>query len=149
MTAAAAAQVTLNNDAIEKMARARLGDDVIVSMIQGQAGNYDLTPDALIVMKREGISNKVLAAPAAKGSTSGMAPAAVVTPSPPPPPVAATDSYEDFDIGVYRKLRQAWIPIARELVNWKTGGVIKSLITEGIIKEDVNGRLIGAQAQRR
>jgi hypothetical protein len=147
MTAAAAAQVTLNNNAVEKMARARLGDDVIVSMIQGQAGNYDLTPDALIAMKREGISNKVLAALAAKGSTSGTAPAAVMTPAPaPPPPVAATDSYEDFDIGVYRKLRQAWIPVTSELVNWKTGGVVKSLITDGIIKGDVNGRIVGGSS---
>ena len=147
MTAAAAAQVTLNNDSIEKMARARLGDDVIVSMIQGQAGNYDLTPDALIAMKREGIFNKILAALAVKGSTSGTAPVAVVRPAPaPPPPVASADSFEDFDIGVYRKFRQAWIPVASELVDWKTGGVVKSLVTEGIIKGDVNGRIVGGSS---
>src|SRR5271156_5521982 len=70
MAAAATPQVTLNNDSIEKMAMARLDDDVIVAMIQNQAGHYDLTPDTLIAMKREGISNKVLAALAAKGSAT-------------------------------------------------------------------------------
>ena len=113
--AAAAAQVTLNNDAIEKMARARLGDDVIVSMIQGQAGHYDVTPDTLIAMKREGISDKVLTALATKSSMSTAAAAAKIPMSPDVPPAAVGDSYEDFDIGVYRKLRQAWIPVASNL----------------------------------
>ena len=149
VTAAAAAQVTLNNDSIEKMARARLGDDVIVAMIQNQAGNYDLTPETLIAMRREGISNKVLAALAAKGNATATASAAVLTtavPATAAPPAVVVDSYEDFDIGVYRKFRQAWIPVASELVNWKTGGVVKSLVTDGIIKGDVNGRLIGGSS---
>jgi hypothetical protein len=146
MTAAAAAQVTLNNDSIEKMAIARLGDDVIVAMIQNQAGHYDVTPDTLIAMKREGISNKVLAALAAKGSATPTASAAVLATAAPAtaaPPAVVADFYEDFDIGVYRKLRKAWIPVASEQVNWKTGGVVKSLVTDGIIKKDVNGRLVG------
>ncbi len=143
MAAAAAPQLTLNNDSIEKMATARLDDDVIVAMIQNQAGHYDLTPDTLIAMKREGISNKVLAALAAKGGAAAVTTAAPATA---PPPAFVADSYEDFDIGVYRKLRQAWIPVASELVNWKTGGVLKSLVTDGIIKGDVNGRLIGGSS---
>jgi hypothetical protein len=149
MAAAAAPQVTLNNDSIEKMAMARLGDDVIVAMIQNQAGHYDLTPETLIAMKREGISNKVLAALAAKGSVTATASAAALTteaPATAAPPAVVAYSYDDFDMGVYRKLRQAWIPVASELVNWKTGGVVKSLVTDGIIKGDVNGRLIGASS---
>lgn len=149
IAAAAVPQVTLNNDSIEKMAMARLGDDVIVAMIQNQAGQYDLTPDTLIAMKREGISNKVLAALAAKGSATATASAAALTAAAPAttgPSAVVADSYEDFDIGVYRKLRQAWIPVASELVNWKTGGVVKSIVTEGIIKPDVNGRLIGGSS---
>jgi hypothetical protein len=147
--AAAAPQVTLNNDSIEKMAMARLGDDVIVAMIQNQAGHYDLTPDTLIAMKREGISNKVLAALATKGSATPTASAAALTTAAPATaaqPAVLADSYEDFDIGVYRKLRQAWIPVASEQVNWKTGGVVKSLVTDGIIKKDVNGRLVGGSS---
>jgi hypothetical protein len=143
VTAAAAAQVMLNNDAIEKMARARLGDEVIVSLIQGQAGHYDVSPDTFIAMKRDGISDKVLAAMAAKSNTSNTTAAAAIPMSPDAPPALLGDSYEEFDIGVYRRLRHAWIPVASEQVNWKTGGVVKSFVTEGIIKKDVNGRLLG------
>jgi hypothetical protein len=38
------AQEPLTNTAIEKLASARLGDDVIVSLIQNQPGHYDVTP---------------------------------------------------------------------------------------------------------
>jgi hypothetical protein len=126
------AQEALSNASIEKMAKAGLGDVVIVSMIQSQAGYYDVTPDSLIALKREGISDKVLAAMATKG--------AALTP---PQPAVAADSYEDFDIGVYRRARNTWIPVATEQVNWKTGGVLKSIATDGIVKGDVNGRLTG------
>jgi hypothetical protein len=33
------------------MARGGLGDDVIVSMIQSQAGHYDVTPDSFIAFR--------------------------------------------------------------------------------------------------
>ena len=39
LCAGALAQQVLTNEAVEKMAKARLGDDVIVSMIQSQAGH--------------------------------------------------------------------------------------------------------------
>ena len=146
LSASAIAQETLTNDSIEKMAMARLGDDVIVAMIQNQAGHYDVTPETLISLKREGISNKVLAALAAKGSTSAMTPTAPATAPATAQPAVVADPYEDLDIGVYRKLRQTWTLVASEEVNWKTGGVVKSLVTDGIIKKDVNGRLIGGSS---
>jgi hypothetical protein len=128
------AQEPLTNASIEKMASARLGDDVLVSLIQSQPGHYDLTPDALIFLKEEGISNKVLAAMAAKSS---------VPPPVPAPVVAALPNEDDLDIGVYHKVKNAWIPVATEVVNWRTGGVLKSIATEGIVKGDLNGRLRG------
>jgi hypothetical protein len=141
LSAAAFAQEVLTNESIEKMARARLGDDVIVSMIKSQAGHYDVTPDTLIALKRKGISDKVLAALAAKSSpsTTASAPATTTTAA----PAVVADPYEELDIGVYRKLRQAWIPVAAEQVNWKIGGVVKNLVTAGTIKPDVTGYLEG------
>jgi hypothetical protein len=142
LCAAAFAQQVLTNESVEKMAKARLGDDVIVSMIQSQAGHYEVTPDALIALKRKGISDRVLAALAAKGNTSVTAPAAPAT----APLAVAADPYEELDIGVYRKVRQAWTPITSEPVNWKTGGAIKSLLTDGTINKGVTGRLIGGSS---
>jgi hypothetical protein len=142
LSAAAFAQQVLTNESVEKMAKARLGDDVIVSMIQSQAGHYEVTPDALIALKKKGISDKVLAALAAKGNASATAPAAPAT----APLTVAADPYEELDIGVYRKVRQTWTPIASEPVNCKTVGAIKSLITDGTINKGVTGRLIGGSS---
>src|SRR5215471_4676951 len=64
----ATAQQPLTNESIQKMAKAGLGDDVIVSMIQSQPGHYDLTPDTLVSLKSAGLSDKVLAAMAAKNA---------------------------------------------------------------------------------
>jgi hypothetical protein len=125
----AAAQQPLTNESIEKMAKAGLGDDVIVSMIQSQPGHYDLTPDTLVSLKNAGLSDKVLSAMAAKNAA--------------PPAEKATDEYEDLEVGVYHKVKDVWTPISTEPVNWKSGGVLKSFATQGIVKGDVNGRLQG------
>lgn len=142
LSVAAFAQQVLTIESVEKMAKARLGDDVIVSMIQSQAGHYEVTPDALIALKKKGISDKVLAALAAKSNTNATPPAAPAA----PPPAVAADPYKELDTGVYRKVRLAWTPIASEAVNWKTSGGIKGLITDGTINKGVTGRLIGGSS---
>lgn len=118
------AQEALTNDSIEKMEKAGLGDDVILSMIQGQPGQFDVTPDSLIALKREGVSDEVLAAMAAKASRL----------------------YEDLDVGVYRKVKGRWVPLVSELVNWKTGGVAKDITSAGFVRQDVNGRISGRES---
>jgi hypothetical protein len=65
---------------------------------------------------------------------------------PQPGSAALADTYEDLDIGVYHKIRGTWIQVATEPVNWKTGGVLKSIATDGIVKGDVNGRLSGGSS---
>jgi len=60
-----------------------------------------------------------------------------------PPPGKETDEYEDLEIGVYHRVKDVWTIIATEPVNWKTGGVLKSFASQGIVKGDINGRLQG------
>ncbi len=133
---AAAQQPALDNAAVVKMTKAGLGEDLIVSMVQNQPGQYDLTPDTLVSLKSDGVSEKVLAAMAAKNSAPADA----------PPEAKAADPYDDLDIGVYYKVGDVWTPIPSEQVNWKTGGVLKSIATQGIVKGDVNGRLTGPKS---
>ena len=142
LSTAAFAQQVLTNESVEKMAKARLSDDVIVSMIQSQAGHYEVTPDALIALKKKGISDKVLAALAAKGNPNATPPAAPAT----APLTVAADPYEELDIGVYRKVRQTWTTIAREPVNWKTSGGIRGLIADGTINKGATGRIVGGSS---
>ncbi len=51
------------------------------------------------------------------------------------------------DIGVYFKAGSKWWEILPEVVNWKTGGVLKSLATAGIVKGDINGHIPGNRSR--
>jgi len=128
-------QEALTNASIVKMTKAGLGEDLIVSMVQNQPGHYDLTPDTLTSLKSEGVSEKVLAAMAAKNAAPAGAAKA-----------ASADAYDDMDVGVYYKLKGVWTLVGSESVNWKTGGVLKSFASQGIVKGDVNGHLNGKES---
>ncbi len=78
------AQQALNNDAVIKLVKAGLSDDVIVSNINAKAGVYDTSTDGIIALKNAGASDKVIAAVLAKGSApapGAAAPAATATPA--------------------------------------------------------------------
>ena len=75
-------QEPLNNDAIIKMVKAGLGEDVIVSMVELQPARYSLTPDALIALKTAGVSDKIIGAMIKKGQTSTSREQEVTSPVP-------------------------------------------------------------------
>jgi len=131
------AQAVLNNDAVIKMAKGGLGDDVIVSMIKSQPGNYTVDPDTLIQLKQAGLSSAVISAMVGKnaaGSTPAAAPAAAATP--------AVD-----EVGIYYKKDDKWVEMLPEVVTWKTGGALKSFASRGIVKGDINGHIEGKSAK--
>ncbi|HTV83014.1 MAG TPA: hypothetical protein VME18_10220 [Acidobacteriaceae bacterium] len=127
------AQQPLNNDSVVKMVKGGLDDGTIVTMIQNSPGRYDLSTDALVALRKDGISDKVIGAMAAKNAA-------------PPPPSAADAMYANLDVGVYWHDKGVWSLMPTEIVNWKTGGVLKSFATDGIVKGDVNGHLHGAES---
>jgi len=139
----ASAQETLTNDSIAKMVRAGLGEGLILSMIQNQPGKYSLTTDDLVTLKQQGVSEKLLAAMVSKGSPSNRASppvGAVVIP-------ADTDIPASIEIGVYYKKAGRWEEMLPDVVNWKTGGVMKHIASAGIVKGDVNGHVPGAHSR--
>jgi hypothetical protein len=89
----AVAQEVLTNDAILKMVKGGLGEDLIVTMIQNQPGKYSTTPDDLLKLKQQRVSDKVLNAMV----TKGPAPAAPAPPAAPSASVASTihQSYQN------------------------------------------------------
>jgi hypothetical protein len=132
------AQQALNNDSVIKLVKAGLSDDLIVSTINASAGAYDTSANGLIALKQAGASDKVVAAIVMKGS----APATAA-----PQPASALPPGID-DVGVYYKDRTgAWTALMPEIVNFKTGGVFKSVMTEGIVKGDMNGHIAGKTAR--
>lgn len=141
LCAVLAAQQSMTNDSVIKMVKAGLSDDIIVGSINSQPGQYDTSADGLIALKSAGASDKVVAAMIAKAS-GAAAPAAA--------PVAASNGLPPGidEIGVYYKDKSgAWTALMPEVVNFKTGGVLKSIATHGIVKEDMNGHIEGAKAK--
>jgi hypothetical protein len=135
--ATAFAQSALNNDSITKMAKAGLGDDVIVSMIKGQPGSYTVDPDSIIQLKSAGISEKVIAAMIEKNSAGS-------TPAPAPAAAPAKAAPLVDEVGIYYKNKDnQWVEILPEVINFKTGGFLKSFATDGLVKGDINGHIEG------
>ena len=64
------AQQPLSNDAVIKLSKAGLSDDLIVSTINAKTGTYDTSTDGLIALKAAGVSDKVVAAIVAKDSSA-------------------------------------------------------------------------------
>jgi hypothetical protein len=134
----ALAQSSMNNDSVIKMAKAGLGEDVIVGSINGQPGTYKTSADDLIALKGAGVSDKVIGAMIAKSGGGKGAPAAA------PAAAAAPASLGPVnEVGVYYKKDNTWTDLNPEVVNFKTGGVLKSIGTAGIVKGDINGHLNG------
>jgi hypothetical protein len=135
-----AAQQPLNNDSITKMVKAGLGDDTIISMINSQPGNYAVDPDTIIDLKKTGVSEKIINAMIQKNKVNSAPQTA-----PPAIPVAANSTAPTVDeVGVYYKDKDnKWVEMMPEVVNWKTGGFMKTLATDGIVKGDLNGHIKG------
>jgi hypothetical protein len=129
------AQQTLTNESVMKLVKAGMGDDLIINMINTQPSNFSVATDDLIALKTGGASEKVIAAILLKNT--GGAPAQV----------ASSAAGPVNEIGVYYKKAGAWIDMEPEVVNFKTGGVLKSIATEGIVKGDINGHIKGAHSK--
>jgi hypothetical protein len=128
----------LNNDAILKLAKAGMSEDIIVSTINASPGAYDTSADGLIALKSAGLSDKVVAAIVTKGVAPVAAPAIA----------GSTLPVGIDDVGIYLKDKSgAWVSIMPEIVNFKTGGVMKSFATGGVVKGDVNGHIQGGHAK--
>ncbi len=90
------AQQAMNNDAVIKLVKAGLSDDLIVTTINSSPGTYDTSADGIIALKTAGASDKVIAAVVAKAAA----------PSTPPPAAFAVPASTGRpagidDVGVY------------------------------------------------
>jgi len=149
----------IDNAAILRMSKAGIGDDVIVQTIQMQPGHYDTTPDDLIALKSAGLSDRVIAAMQAHGAApaihdpdratlrnrDGLAP-------PPSGGLSVANLPAGVDeIGVYYKLPSGpqanrWQPLQTERVVFRSGGAVKSALTQGILAKDEYGHLEGGKS---
>ncbi|HXW90742.1 MAG TPA: hypothetical protein VEK33_09360 [Terriglobales bacterium] len=134
-------QQTLNDDAVVKMAKAGLSDDVIVATIKSSPGTYSLSPNDLINLKQQGLSDKVLAAMIEKNSGAAGSPsgsAAAANPDDPATP---------HDAGVYALIGGHLSQLdAGSFSQQKTSGVAKSMFTGGLAKMHMVVQMSGAHS---
>ena len=139
------AQQALNNDSIIKLVKAGLSDDLILSTINASPANFDTSVDGLIALKGAGASDKVVAAMVTKANAPAPAPAPAQAPA--LAPVSALPPGID-EVGIYLKDKSgAWVSLMPEIVNFKSGGFMKSMLTDGIVKGDINGHVVGGHAK--
>lgn len=88
-----AAQLAVTNSDVIEMTRAGLSDEVIIGAIRSRGSRFDLSPTGLIVMKQNGVSDRVVSAAQTYSAADGYTPS-IVTHSPPviaqPPAVYVT-----------------------------------------------------------
>jgi hypothetical protein len=136
------AQQTLNNDAIIKLIKAGLSDDLIVNTINLSPGNYDTSTNGLIALKKAKASDKIIAAIQLKAS--GAAPGAAN------PSVLQANGLPVGieDVGVYIKDSSgAWAPMLPEIVIFESSGKLKNIASAGIVKGNLNGRIDGPRSR--
>jgi hypothetical protein len=134
-----AAQQTLNNNDVIKMVKAGLSDDVISAAVSSSPGTYDTSTEALVALKSAGVSDKIVAAILTKVSVPAAVPAATAASALPP----GID-----EVGVYYKDKSGkLVALLPEVVNFKSGGFMKSMMTDGIVKGDINGHIEGKTAK--
>ena len=152
------AQMPLDNSSIIKLLKSGISEDLIISTINASTGHYNTSAEGLIGLKKAGASDKVVAAIVVKNAhTAEERPTIFPAPTPEPPvavpvplvvPVAPAIPVAVDSVGMYYKdSRGSWQEVNTEVVNFKTGGVIKHLASVGVVKEDLNG-LIGGRKSR-
>lgn len=136
-----AQHTSLTDDSVIKMTKAGLNDDIIIQTVNSQPGQFNTSADDLIKLKQAGVSDHVLAALLTKETGASAAPSA--------PQISASALPPGVDeVGVFYKSKDGvWTEMAPEIINFKSGGFLKSLATDGIVKGDWNGHLNGTTAK--
>lgn len=154
------APTKLNDQRIVDLTAMGVSEQEILRMIASAPKfDFDLLSESTDAMMKFGVSEDVIKAMAARESGQPFAPQIKLAQRPVPAvtsnnitvsttPLSAglsntVAAFPDSiaEVGAYYQSGGQWIEMMPEVVNWQTGGVVKSAVTVGIVKGDVNGRL--------
>ena len=135
----------LTNSDVVRMVNAKFDDPTIVKTIEANETYFDLSVDALLRLKEQGVSQSVIQAmlSAPKKSRSAQATEAAPTVSMKAQVTQLAPSDLVDEVGVYQVLKGKLVAIEPEIVNWRTGGVVKNAVTLGLDKGHINGTIAG------
>lgn len=136
----------LTNDDVVQMVKGGFDESTTVAAIQAASDtNFDTSVQALLALKGAGVSEKVISAmlAATKKKSEGAKAAAPAAAA----PAAAANPDVPEDVGVYVKLKGSLAEVYAEIVDWKSGGVGKSLLTGGFTKGHINAVVKGPKSK--
>lgn len=137
----------LTNDDVVQMVKGGFDESTTIAAIEAADTNFDTSVQALMALKAAGVSEKTISAmlaatkkksEAAKGATPAVAAAT---------PAAAPNPDVPDDVGVYVKLKGSLAEVYAEIVDWKSGGVGKSMLSMGMSKGHVNAVVKGPKSK--
>lgn len=151
----ATSQLKMTVADVIKLSKAGVSDDLIIQQLKKKNHVFDLSTDQMLQLKAGHVSDRVIQVMLDPRTDSVQAPAVKTPPIPvqaQQPALQATrqdsaDPALPSEIGVYAKVKGKWTEVLPEVVNWKTGGVVKNVATVGIVKGDVNGHINGTSSR--
>lgn len=132
----------LTNQDVVRMTNANFGDATIVKMIETRTAYFDLSVDALLRLKELGVSQAVIQAMLSTRAERAPVVTTLATATASSVKRAESAQFPD-EVGVYEVVHGKLVAIEPEIVNWRTGGVIKNAVTLGLDKGHVNGTVAG------
>ena len=87
--AVAIAQETLTNDSIVSMVKGGLSEAVVLARVRSGPANFDTSTNALLTLKRAGVSDRIIEAMVSAPKAGGATAAAPPAPAAPAPPAGA------------------------------------------------------------
>ena len=130
----------LTNDDVVQMVKGGFDESTTIAAIDAADTNFDTSVQALMALKAAGVSEKVISAMLAATKKKAEAAKGPAQSSAAPPAAAQKPDVPD-DVGVYTKIKDALAEVYPEIVDWKSGGVAKTMFlgTKGHINAVVNG----------
>lgn len=155
-SAATSAKKPLTLGDVKSMLRAGLSEDVIIARLRKEGTAFELSAEEMIDLKNAGCTDnimKVLLDPHATIPTNAPgAPAAAATATSTSSSAASGTAGSGGlpeDVGVYAMVDGKWIEIQPEIISFQSGGLGKSLLTYGLTKGHVNGKVMGPHSQQK
>lgn len=130
----------MTNQDVMDMVSLGLSDDVVMDKIRGGGEtDFDTSVAGLKALKAAKVSDAVIRV------MINPHPAPAVSTAPVVPP-ATTDAGIPQDVGVYIVVKGTVKEMEPEVVGWQTGGVMKSIATQGLTKGHTNGKVMGPKS---
>lgn len=126
----------MTNQDVKDLVSIGLSSDVIIDKIHAaESTDFDTSVEALKALKAANVSDDVIRA--------------MINPHPAPTaaaPQAADNSGLPQEVGVYMMIKGKLTEVEPEIVGWQSGGLGKSMLTGGLTKGHINGKVMNPKA---